>query len=276
MCPGSGRLHGDGARYAAERPAPADHAGHRLLVHAVLQRHHVAARGQVLGDEHGGPGRVVGLHAHEGDVDGRLFGELLRLGQVQCAHRHREFRHVPRMGHAQTMRTHVLDVLGPRVDEGHILARLHHVRPGIAAHGTGADDCYLLAHCASLAPCCVPAGFGRRPSPRNLAGLQTHGQRPLRAGPQVVDQASFGVRRAPGHCQQTLCTLLHSDQQKPPSRGARLGLGPLQPRRTPYYITPDNHSSSRGLFPEQVMGAYEGSRVPILLGPDGLPQKEDI
>ena len=37
------------------------------------------------------------------------------------------------MGDAQAVLAHVLDMLGPRIDEGDVLAGLHHVRAGIAA-----------------------------------------------------------------------------------------------------------------------------------------------
>ncbi len=78
------------------------------------------------------------------------------------------------MRHAQAMGTHMLDMRGPGVDERHILACLHHMRPGIAAHGTGTDDRYPFTHCAygSL------RGFSRiwRQRARNLARLQRRGQ----------------------------------------------------------------------------------------------------
>ena len=146
MWPGSGRLTSDGAGDAAERLAPADDAGDRLLVHAVLQRDHEAVGRQILPDHHGRPGRVVGLGADEGDVDGLLLGELLHLREVQRAHRDRELRHVLGVGDAQPVLLHVLDVLGPGVDERHVLARLHHVRARIAADRARPDDRNLAAH----------------------------------------------------------------------------------------------------------------------------------
>ncbi len=42
-------------------------------------------------------------------------------------------------------RAHRLDMLGPGVDEGHVLAGLHHMRAGISADRAGADDRYLVA-----------------------------------------------------------------------------------------------------------------------------------
>ena len=64
----------DAARNASKRLAPPDDAGDRLFIHAVLQRHDVAVRRQILSDQHRCPGGVVGLHAYEGDVDRRLLG----------------------------------------------------------------------------------------------------------------------------------------------------------------------------------------------------------
>src|ERR1700730_12377466 len=68
------QVDGNAARNAPKRLTPADDAGDRLFIHAVLQRHYAAARRKILLDQGGGPSRVVGLHAHEGDVDRRLLG----------------------------------------------------------------------------------------------------------------------------------------------------------------------------------------------------------
>src|SRR6266478_9266925 len=81
----------DAARNASERLAPADDAGDRLFIHAVLQRHDIAVRRQILLDQRGRPGRVVGLHADEGDVNRRLLGQLLCVRDVKRAHGNRKF-----------------------------------------------------------------------------------------------------------------------------------------------------------------------------------------
>ena len=140
------QVDGDAAGDAAERLAPADDAGDGLLVHAVLQRHDVAVRRQILLDHHGGPGGVVGLHADKGDVDRRLLGELLRVGDVQRADGNGEFRDVHGVGDAQAVLAHVLDMLGPRIDEGDVLARLHHMGAGIAADRARTNDGYFPTH----------------------------------------------------------------------------------------------------------------------------------
>ncbi len=152
---GLGQVDGDGAGDAAERLAPADDAGNGLLVHAVLQRDDVAVGRQVLADQHGGPGRVVGLHADEGDVDRFLLGELLGVGDVERAHGHGKFRHIAGVRDAQPVLAHRLHVLGPRVDEGHVLAGLHHVRAGISPDRARPDDRNLPAH--AFLPACLTA-----------------------------------------------------------------------------------------------------------------------
>ena len=101
-------------------------------------------------DQHRRPGGVIGLHAHEGDVDRLFLGELLRVGDVERAHRHGEFRFFHCMCHAQAMLAHVLDMGGPRVDEGHVLAGLNHMRAGITANRAGADDRNFSAHSVLL------------------------------------------------------------------------------------------------------------------------------
>ena len=50
------------------------------------------------------------------------------------------------MGDAQAVLPHVLDMLGPGIDERHVFAGLHHMGTGIAADRPGTDDSYLPAH----------------------------------------------------------------------------------------------------------------------------------
>ncbi len=47
------------------------------------------------------------------------------------------------MRHAQAMLSHVLDVRGPGIDEGHVLARLDHMGAGISANRTRSNNGYL-------------------------------------------------------------------------------------------------------------------------------------
>jgi hypothetical protein len=90
---------------------------------------------------------------------------------------------------------------------------------------------------------------------------------------ELVDQASFGAGGR-GLSKHFLCCCSAINKNRPPG-APDLGPARCSPVNPPLY-TPDKQISSWGPFPEQVMGAYEGRRMPILLGPDGLPQKEDI
>jgi hypothetical protein len=141
------QVHGDARCDTAKRLAPADDAGNRFLVHAVLQRDDITVRRQILLDQHRRPRGVIGFHAHEGDIDRLLLGKLLGIGDVKGAHRHGEFRLLHRVGDAQAVLSHVLDMLRPRVDEGYVFAGLHHVGAGIAADRAASDKGDFFAHC---------------------------------------------------------------------------------------------------------------------------------
>ena len=143
----------DVAGDAAHRLAPADHLRDRRLVHTVLQRNDITARRQILAYQQCRPVGVVGFGADKGDVDRRFPGKLLRLGQMQGPHLDRERFFALVMGDPQAVPLHLLDMSGPEIDEGHVLAGAHHMRSGIAAHGTRADDRDLLAHPGS--PGCI-------------------------------------------------------------------------------------------------------------------------
>jgi hypothetical protein len=150
MWPGSGRLT---VMLLAMQPSVLPQPtmpGDRLLVHAVLQRHDIAVRRQILPDQHGGPGGVVGFHADEGDFDRLLLGELLRVGDVERAHGHREFPNIHGVGDAQPVLPHVFDMLGPGIDERNVLARLRHMGTGIPADSARSDDRDLPAHDSPL------------------------------------------------------------------------------------------------------------------------------
>ena len=71
---------------------------------------------------------------------GFSFDRALRVRDMQRPHGNREFRDVHGVGDAQAVLSHVLDMLGPRIDERHVLARLHHMGAGIPADGTCSDD----------------------------------------------------------------------------------------------------------------------------------------
>ena len=65
---------------------------------------------------------------------------------MQRAHGDGEFRDVFGVGDAQAVLAHVLDMLGPWIDEGDVFAGLHHMGAGISADRTCSDDRYLAAH----------------------------------------------------------------------------------------------------------------------------------
>ncbi len=50
------------------------------------------------------------------------------------------------VGDAQPVLLDLLDMLGPRIDEGDVFAGLRHMRPGVAADRPGADDDDPFAH----------------------------------------------------------------------------------------------------------------------------------
>ena len=69
---------------------------------------------------------------------------------MQRADRDGEFRHVLGVRHAQAVLSHVLDMRGPGIDIGHVLAGLNHVGAGISADRARSDkDNFFLAMISS-------------------------------------------------------------------------------------------------------------------------------
>jgi len=66
----------------------------------------------------------------------------------------------------------VLDMLGPWIDERHVLARLHHMGAGIAADRARSDDSYFPTHAflpaLLAAEASAPAGLITTVEPRRL------------------------------------------------------------------------------------------------------------
>src|SRR5215475_4734619 len=62
-----------------------------------------------------------------------------------------EFRHVLGVRYAQSVLSHVVDMRGPGVDEGHILTRVHHMSTGVSTDRASSDNGYLVAHGTSYA-----------------------------------------------------------------------------------------------------------------------------
>ena len=71
---------------------------------------------------------------------------MLRLGQMHRPHLDRERLLARVMRDAQAVLLHFIDVRRPHVDEGHVLAGPHHMRPGITAHRSDPDHRYSLPH----------------------------------------------------------------------------------------------------------------------------------
>ena len=65
---------------------------------------------------------------------------------MQRAHGNGKFFDVPGVGDSQSVLPHVFDVLGPRIDERHVLPGLHHVTADIPAHRARTDNCYPSRH----------------------------------------------------------------------------------------------------------------------------------
>src|SRR6476661_9120430 len=58
----------------------------------------------------------------------------------------REFHDVSCVGDAQAVLPHMFDMLGPWIDERHVLARLHHMGANIPPDGTRSDNGNLPTH----------------------------------------------------------------------------------------------------------------------------------
>ena len=83
---------------------------------------------------------------------------------MQRARLHGEFRHIAQMRDAQARVAHRLHMLGPGVNEGHILPRLDHMRAGITANRTRTENRYSWLHRAS------PVSAGAMVSPESDRG----------------------------------------------------------------------------------------------------------
>ena len=94
------------------------HGGHHRIGPAVLGRDHVAVRRQVAEGELGRPGRVVGLHRDERDVV--VTGQARGLVKVHGRGTGREG--LVRSRHRDAALADDLDLLGPRIDQGHVVA----------------------------------------------------------------------------------------------------------------------------------------------------------
>ena len=129
---------------AADRAVPSDHRRDALLVDAVLGGDHVAIGSEIGRDHRRGPGRVVGLHGNDGDVDGRVLREALDLRDVHRPDAGLETLGGDHADDAQALRSHRLHMLRPAVDGDDIVRGCSEMRGDVAADGAGADDCDAL------------------------------------------------------------------------------------------------------------------------------------
>jgi hypothetical protein len=83
-----------------------------------------------------GPLRVVGLYRDEDHVE--RLGQALRLVEVERLHRDQVL--AARAAEPQADLGHGLDVIGPLVDERHVVARPGEHAPDHAPDGARADD----------------------------------------------------------------------------------------------------------------------------------------
>src|SRR5207247_1984688 len=118
---------------------------------AVLGRDHEPLGLQMTDDELGRPRRVVDLHRHEGDVE--VARHPLRLVQVED--RRPRLERVVRPGDRDAFRADRLDLLGPRIDERHVLPCAREERAEVAADRAcaGEEDLHRTGPPCQVAEC---------------------------------------------------------------------------------------------------------------------------
>ena len=88
------------------------------------------SRREIRLDQRRRPFGVVGLHRDERDVDRLLLGQLLHLGEMHGLRlRDGEFLFGRDAVELEPARADRLDVLGPHVDQGHVVAVMGEMPP---------------------------------------------------------------------------------------------------------------------------------------------------
>src|SRR5436309_15371300 len=88
------------------------------------------------------PRRVVDLHGDEREVE--VARHALRFAEL---HRLRVgLERIVRSGHRDALLADHLDLLGPRIDERHVVAGAREECTDVASNGSGTDEQYLLGH----------------------------------------------------------------------------------------------------------------------------------
>src|SRR3989442_887811 len=123
----------------------AGHGRHHRVGPAVLRRDDVAIGGQVPECQLSRPRRVVHLHGDECDlVIARQAGRLVEVDGGGA-----RFEGLVRPGHRQAALSDGLDLLGPGIDERHVVSGARQEGPEVASDGPGADEEKSLTHGAS-------------------------------------------------------------------------------------------------------------------------------
>ena len=126
--------------HEADRAVGAHDRRDQRIVPAVLRGDHVALGAEVPGRELGGPRGVVRLHRDHREVE--VLGQPRRLVEVHRLRARRE--RVVRPRHRDAARVDGVDLLGPRVDEGQVVAGPRQERADVAAHRARPDEEDLL------------------------------------------------------------------------------------------------------------------------------------
>src|SRR5262249_35505975 len=142
-------LRRDQARDAADDATPAYVLRDALLVDAVLQRDDEAVGREIFLDHHRRPFRVVRFHREKHDVDGLLLHQVLHFAEVHGADRDGVFFLRGNARELEAVLAHVLDVLGPGIDERDVVARARQVPPDVAAQCARSYEYDSLAHLCS-------------------------------------------------------------------------------------------------------------------------------
>src|SRR5262249_34318346 len=109
---------------------------------AVLGGNDEAARGEMTDRQLRRPRGVVDLHGHEHDLEVARQAE----GLVQVVDGGTRLEGLVGPGHRDPALTDRLDLLGPGIDQRHVVAGARQERAEVAADRTRADEEYLLAH----------------------------------------------------------------------------------------------------------------------------------
>jgi hypothetical protein len=133
------RRHADLRHHETDRALLAHHRGDDRIRPAVLGRHHEPVGLQVTHGELSRPRGVVHLHRDEGRLE--VARQPLRL--VQVIDRRPRLERVVRPRDGDALLADGLDLLRPRIDQGHVVSRTREEPAEIAADRARADEEHL-------------------------------------------------------------------------------------------------------------------------------------